>query len=356
MRPEPAHEVSMRPVLVTLSARATADIPAAELSRVRGLIRLPENRRPRIAELVHVLRLHGRDYPLEPGKDRRLLDVLLDGRLGGDLFGEPPMMITRGGVSYAAMLAEAAPSEFHPDQVLASFAQLGVPATEPIRCHGVNATVADVVRESLGKFHLGQTEIEWSAIAFAAYLESPGPYRNRLGETWTFDDLARELLGRNFASAGCGGVHRLEALTLLFVADSQRKLLSPPVRALLARVLSEKGTAALSSQLASGIWRSDWWSAEGLQPGPWQFSFKNDLDEQLLITGHLAEWLPTVPAEIWEAAKVKNADVGAVIGRAVVWLREVVAKATSEQVRQSFCPFTHASIAVIRASAAEAAH
>lgn len=317
------------------------DLSSHQVEHLRSLIAMPTDRPARVSEVIHVLRLHGANVSHQ---GRPLLDALLDEAFGTEVFGTPPILATQDGLSYTFTVTDDTVSEYHQDQVLAMFAQMGLPVDTPIQLRaGADQhryTIADVVSESLARFHLKQRELEWSVIGLAAYLGEARTFENGLGETWTFDQLVDELIDRKLETAGCGGTHRLEALTAIYQADHRRHLLGCRSRLQLETFLQEKFSALLDAQTSDGSWDLLWWDptrSHTLSMSQW--------DQSMLATGHLCEFLQTVPESL-----VKGKEVDSTIARAVDWLRPKLMSMQTVDSLGSVCPITHAAHAVILAS------
>lgn len=320
------------------TARQPFSLSPDQVGRLRSLVVMPTDRNARVSEVIHVLRLHGPDVQY---RGRPLLDALLDNEFGTEVFGKSPMVATKDGLSYTFTLTEDTTSEYHQDQVLATFAQLGLPVDTKIR-NGDDRPwcVMDVVTECLARFHLKQRELEWSTMGLAAYAAGSKRFENQLGETWTFDQLVDELLERNLETSSCGGTHRLEAMACIYAADLRKNLLKADARRRLESFLVENLSAMLDAQQPEGSWAVQWWAAPQNQPPT--------LEQSLLATGHICEFLQSVPLELF-----RGKEVEAPVMRAVDWLLPKLILMQREEAMGSVCPVTHAAHAVIAASAIE---
>jgi len=314
-------------------------ITEEERRQFADLIQLSESGRCLISEVLHVVKFHGIDYASDITQGRPVLEGLLDSDLGIRLFGSPPMRMTREGVQYSSPF-ESGPSEFHTDQVLATFAQLEVVDSTSIRVGNRQVTVRDVVNEVVSRFYLRQKEIEWTAIAMAYYLDTPGPFKNHLGEEWCFDDLARELIDRDFRLTSCGGVHRLEAIVAVERAGRRKKVLSEAMQASLSQFISTKARLACLRQKSDGTWPADWYKTASAAHDGFTVNSKTS---DLLVTSHLTQWLFELPDRFVETTQRDSA-----ISLALPWLRHRLLAVTPGEIRSQFCPLTHAAQSVLR--------
>src|SRR5207248_548404 len=147
---------------------------------------------------------------------------------------------TRTGARYLDGTSAGALRENHRDVFLATFAEAGVPLSTLLNTNlRSSVSLADVLRDSQANFDLAQPEIEWSAIAYALYSPNQAGWRDRDGNVFTFDQLARELLRRDLAKSSCSGAHLLLAMTYLVRVNDDAKCLSSDTREQLGTRLRE---------------------------------------------------------------------------------------------------------------------
>jgi hypothetical protein len=324
-------------------------LPLAEAQRrwLRRQIQPPAGERISVSYCYHWLRVHGRDPAARtgpfPSRDAAL-ELLTDQQAGEAYFGRPPVVRTRSGARFPTADADAAAAEFsleaHRDQGLATLAELGVPLTHPLRIAGETFPLREVLRDSLANFHLGQEELTWTALAYALYLPPANHWVNRYGESFSFDDVVGELLGRPLDKASCAGTHLLYSLTILARVDRQMPVLSGPVRDRLWERLGHSVDVARRTQDAGGFWRVDW-NRELLGAAPAEgWSRPPDLPwTRLLATGHLAEWMLYLPPEVRPPADD--------LRRAGRWLYRQLHTHSAAQLQEWFCPCAHA-VCVLR--------
>jgi hypothetical protein len=96
---------------------------------------------------------------------------------------------------------------------------------------------------------------------------------------------------------------------------------------------------ALQTQRSDGFWVADW--HRELNPSIDELSVvvEDSLEERLLVTGHVAEWLMYLPDGLEPS---KN-----VLKRAVIWLYDKLTKATLEEQCDWICPYSH-GVCVVR--------
>lgn len=289
--------------------------------------RLPKNP----AGLCHVLRL----VELSPTGTTGLpsgfaaLRNLTDIEASREFFGETPLAASRYGVRM--LMPDAgnpkAVGEAHRDQCLATFAELGLPLSHPLNL-GTKPSrmVRDLLNDSLATFDLQARELTWTAMAYTLYLPPTRQWHNRDGVSFCFDDLATELMRRDPDEGSCGGTHVLMALTLIYRADQARPLLSTGSRSALGTLLETAARTAVASQDASGAWRLNWREVHDSRVSETPFN-------QLLITGHLLEWLQYLPETLQPPSQT--------YARGSQWLLSVLPTHGTID-HEHFCPWTHA--------------
>lgn len=309
--------------------------PERELSRIlRRVEPLPSGMPASLC--LHALAAHGLDAKFENDRivsGRELLRLFTDDTVGRAYFGAPLMFRTRYGLRVKSDSDVGAAREKHYDQTLGCFAQLGLPLSQSIRVDGLTMELRDVLRDSIASFDLRQSEIEWTAIAYASYLPPYRVWANKFGERFSFDQLADELIGRDLSKASCCGCHVVEAVLHLLRVDREVvEVLSPDVRRQLTESLRRFVRSAVTEQADDGSWGPRWFhgvSATGTTAWP----DVRRLESRLLATSHIAHWLMYLPLEMRVS--------GDVLKRAEIWLYENLKDVTDEFVLQNFCPCSH---------------
>lgn len=181
--------------------------------------------------------------------------------------------------------------------------------------------------------------MEWTSIALALYLPPARSWTNRFGETFTFDDLAKELLDRPSERASCYGTHLFYGLTLLLrVHEECVPILSDAMAKRVRERIENVVAVVIQMQMENGAWYNQW-DLE-LRAGPRTLaSTPVDEDPSLLATSHIAEWLMYLPSDLQPPRHV--------FVNSAMWLLKTVREATPEQKWRGFCPCTH-SICVLR--------
>lgn len=220
----------------------------------------------------------------------------------------------------------------HRDQMLSSLAESEVPLNAAIGTGVESFTVRDLLRTSMNEFHLGQGEISWTAVAYAHYLPPQSHWRNRLGERYSFDELAEELMGRPLSRSPCRGMHLLTALTTILLCDQEIPVLSPDVRDRVIIHLKCFVDSAVASQLADGSWPLCWAHDEFDAKG--EFTPRMTIDRRIALSGHLLEWFHWLPKEL------KPPEITVSSG-SLSLLRQLEAS-PSDLIVNNFCPYTHA--------------
>ncbi|MEM9645841.1 MAG: hypothetical protein AAF989_12695, partial [Planctomycetota bacterium] len=222
----------------------------------------------------------------------------------------------------------------HRDQLLCALAENKVPLNAVIRNGEETILAKDLLRTSVREFHLDQEEIEWTATAFALYLPPQACWANRLGETFTFDDLATTLMSRSPGQGSCRGIHLATSLTVLLLADARSPVLSQVVRDKTHRFLSGLVEEASETQLADGGWPQCWAPSLFLDDPDYGFTPASNLVNRVIVAGHLTEWFHLLPEELKPRRET--------VHRATANLCGLLEQSPEQTMRQEFCPYSHA--------------
>jgi hypothetical protein len=347
--PTLANADTVRAVPLSIGPRSRGAIPlrSEDQERIRRRIHPLDRKHNQTGLCLHVLRLHGLTGRFAEGdlpSSAAILELLTDAEASRKYFGSPAFIRTRSGVRYPTfsrnILEPSSAWEGHRDQVLAAFGEFGIPLTQPLRFANTTLSVREVLRDSIANYHVGQEELMWTGLAYALYLPPSRGWLNRYGERTSFDDLVTELLRRPLDQSPCAGTHLVYTLTGLARADLQEPVLTKPVRERLWQRLRQALDVALATQEPDGSWALDWNRAllPDAEERP-RATDANTLRYRLLTTGHMAEWLLYLPEEL--------AVPESCLRRAGWWLYEQVRVATPDQVRDNFCPYTHAARVVL---------
>jgi hypothetical protein len=191
------------------------------------------------------------------------------------------------------------------------------------------------VLDSIANFQLSQSELEWTTIAFAQYVNG-NSWTNRFSKATTFDELAWELMSRPLHSSSCGGVHRLDALSQLLAADARRHLFLSDTRVAIIDYLRDALNALRRTQSSSGFWSADWCDVLDTARGARALPRLDTGYARLLVTGHIVEWCKALPPEVAVPTEP--------LSRSRRWLRSQFASKSSFW--DSFCPITHGLLAL----------
>ena len=294
-------------------------------------------------DTLHALRLWGvqarfDDAGVPTGSELR--DYLLDDAAFRRLAGEAaPPLVDRGpgGIevrSYDDRLTDRETSSYHTDDLIATLAEVGTPLDTPIFLRDGQATVGELLATSLRRFHLERLEYEWTAIAYARYVFPQPSWRNKYGERIDIEDLVAELVGHPPASGPCNGLHRLEALAVLYRADEQFHALRPRTKREVLDYMRRSSELLARAQTPDGYWTREWpRGASALSAGQ-----TTTLHDKLLVTGHHLEWLALAPEEVQPPRET--------VIRAAQWLARTLVEMDEQELHSAYGPYTHAARAL----------
>lgn len=304
--------------------------------------------------IVHALRLWGdqADFgdPAIPS-GRVMRDYLLDDRVFQSLAGpkSPPLFFRgKNGLdvrSYDDAARFQQTSSYHTDDILATLAESGVPLDAAIRLRdGEEATVADLLDGARQRFYLDRLEYEWSIIAFTRYGHPLHPWRNKYGEKIDIEGLVKELTDKPAELGPCDGLHRLEALAVLYRIDQQAPALSLRVKHRMLSYMKRVSDQLARSQSVEGYWASGWSRVEskvqsrGTREAGLSKVSQPTLHDKLLVTGHHLEWLALAPEEVQPPRET--------IVRAGQWLTRTLLEMDARQLHNAYGPYSHAARAL----------
>ena len=214
---------------------------------------------------LHALRVFGLDSKYRRGKlasSEDTLRLFADDEFSKRILGTPVIVRTPYGVR-CTPARNAGASESHRDYCLAVLSEQGLPVSFSIIVNGESFTLKDLVADSIANFHLGQQEIEWTALTYAMWLPPERRWVNKFGEVFSFDQLVVELMQRPLNKAVCAGSHVVQAMITLARVDREKfAILSPEVRSTLMNRLRAIVRVAEAAQASDGSWGPDWY--EGL--------------------------------------------------------------------------------------------
>lgn len=295
-------------------------------------------RRP-IPSLSHLLH-HLENWSMSPQSvvaDReldgtRMLSILTSNRVEALYLPTMPMLYQdpAGSVRIAHLGEEDA--ENHPNQVLASCASLGLRGDQRLRSGQVSASIAELVSTARDDFNFAG-ETEWTILALARYAPTPSTWKNRWGETFSFDSIATHYLGRDFGRGPCAGTHALQVLAVLLRVNATRPILTDRVKERVRERLAAAIRLLDLHQRSWGYWAPDWpllLADPSSESSDGEFYRESDF---VLVTGHHLDWLRLAP----EGLAISDGSRR----RALAWCEDVLDRTTPEAIDRDFCPYSH---------------
>ncbi|MGD9855397.1 MAG: hypothetical protein AB7U20_10665 [Planctomycetaceae bacterium] len=218
----------------------------------------------------------------------------------------------------------------HHDHWLASLTEGGIHLDTPV--YGParrEATINDVLQESLRDFRLDERETEWTAMAFGLWIPPQREWTGSGGRRYSFDLIARRLMRGHKKLGVCCGTHRVYSLMLLLRLDDEYDLLSEELRAEAMAHLKRVRDLLVASQWADGRWPSNW--ADGAEAATHPLDEK--LEKQVIATGHHLEWLAIAPRELHPPDEQ--------IRRAARWSIDTTTANTAADVMPDYTYYSH---------------
>jgi hypothetical protein len=133
----------------------------------------------------------------------------------------------------------------------------------------------------------------------------------------------------------CNGLHRLEALAVLYRADEQAHVLSLATRKKILSHMHAVSKLLVDSQTDAGFWTRNWPRGEAAAAAD---SEKISVYDKLLVTGHHLEWLALVPDEVSPPRES--------VVRAARWTLQTILEISDKDLKQHYGPFSHAARAL----------
>jgi len=295
--------------------------------------------------MVHALRLWGlaadfHDPRIPTGRQMR--DYLLDDRVFRQYAGEaaPPIFYRdQDGLavrSFDDALTDRDTSSYHADDLLATLAEVGTPLDTPMRLRDGEATVGQLLNDSLRRFHLDRLEYEWAAISYARYVFPQKQFKNKWGDRINVDQLVDEAVGPALELGPCNGLHRLEALAVLYRADEQAHALRPSTKGKILSHMKRVSDLLAKSQTTEGYWTRQW--PLGAAAAKSAKDQAGDVHDRILVTGHQLEWLALAPEAVQPPRET--------IVRAGQWLARTLLELDQKDLEAAYGPYTHAARAL----------
>ena len=274
-------------------------------------------------------------------------DYILDDRVFRQFAGEraPPIFYRdRHGLavrSFDEVTTDRDTSSYHADDLLATLAEVGTPLDTPLHlrdCEGREgeATVGDLLNDSLCRFHLDRLEYEWAAISYARYVFPQKQFRNLWGDRIHVDQLVDEAVTPALALGPCNGLHRLEALAVLYRADEQTRALGPHTKRKMLAHMKRVSDLLVQAQTTEGYWTRRW--PDGAAAATPAKADADDIYDLILVTGHQLEWLALAPEEVQPPRET--------IVRAGQWLARTLLALDQKDIEAAYGPYTHAARAL----------
>ena len=221
-------------------------------------------------------------------------------------------------------------ASIHHDHWLASLTEAGIALDAPVFGPGRrNATIADVLSESLRDFRLDEVETEWTAMAFGLWLPPEQEWTGLGGRKYSFDLLVDRLTRGQRMHGVCAGTHRVYSLMLLVRLDDEFDILSDGARDVAWDYLEEVRDAITAAQLPDGQWPSNWPNGAAAVEDP----LEEEEFKQVIATGHHLEWLAIAPQELHPPDEQ--------IGHAARWVIDVTLAQTPEEILERYTFFSH---------------
>jgi hypothetical protein len=213
--------------------------------------------------------------------------------------------------------------------------EIRVPLDMPIRLPGgVAGTLRLVLDDLIANFTL-EGEIYWDAAAIGLYVPPARRWSNKFGRTFTFDELARELLARDPSDSSCAGTHRLSTLALLLRVDGETPIFSGRVREAVREHLGLVARVIAACQSSDGSWDLSWHT--NLPGGTHQHPTSSAAWPKIITTGHHLEWMMLLDTELRPRDEV--------FARGAEWLMPTLLREVGEQglPGEQYCPASHAA-------------
>lgn len=333
------------PWQVTSAAREPRICSDEQLAAVLERVQPPRDM-PTTNHLVHALRLWGPAAVFDDAhtpSGRAMRDCLLDDRRFQQMAGSqsPPLLFRESDGVFARSYDDGASfqqtSSFHSDDLLATLAESGLSLDTPLHLRDGEGRVADLLTAAMRRFYPDRHEYEWTIIALARYAHPIQPWRNKYGEKIDVETLVKELTDKPPELGPCDGLHRLEALAVLYRIDQQSPALSQRVKRRMLSYMQQASHRLVHAQSVEGYWSSGWSKPQSKVQSP-RSNVSETLHDKLLVTGHHLEWLALAPEEVQPPRET--------IVRAGQWLAKTLLEMDSKSLLDAYGPYSHAARAL----------
>jgi hypothetical protein len=345
IRPVPDQVVPPRsePWVITPQQTEPRIATDEQLAEVLNRVTPPTDKEAMTNNFVHALRLWGpqadfHDPKIPTGNELRqyILDDAEFRKFAGHQ-AEPLFYYGHDGLnvrSFDERIAHRPSSSFHTDDLLATLAETGTPLDTTLRLRGGDeATVRELLNDSLRRFHPERFEYEWTAIVYGRYVFPLRQWKNKYGTRIDADLLVDELVTPAHGLGPCNGLHRLEALAVLYRADQQAQVLSPRTKRRMLQYMKRVSDLLVTSQSPEGFWDRNWPTGK-TTPQDKQLS----VYDKLLVTGHQLEWLALAPDDVQPPRET--------IVRAGQWLVRTLTEMDQKDIVKAYGPYSHAARAL----------
>lgn len=338
------HDVRTHPPMALPPAsRVRAKLDREDVRRALDKVRLAH--RASLSILLHCAMVFGLDTPAPgysaTGKPITIRALLFDSKAYGEYFdGRSVFVATAEGLANRVRIAPDAhwqiERQAHPGQLLCELAKHGVPLGRKLKTDAGVFYVDDLLRAATASFAPGEPQIEWTSMALSLYLPPKKTWLDKSGREFSFDDLARELLGRNVAAKelSCAGIHVLEALAVLLRVDERHHIVSDAVRRRVRERLASCAAHLAETQSPDGNWARDWNSPRGIR-GLEPMAATSPRHERVHVTGHHAGWMLLLPDDL--------TPPDSVFERAAAWLLKSLLEWERTDLMNTYCPYSHAA-------------
>ncbi len=223
--------------------------------------------------------------------------------------------------------------EQHVDQFLATCAECGIPLNRTIQSPNGPVALSELLRSSRRDF-VSDQEIAWSVVAYCLYMPGEARWKNRFGESHSYESLAEAMLVGAESESNCWGTHRLYALAIMLQSDSESHFLSARLRRHILQHFARTSARLVGNQRRIGAWGGEW-AKEDSKPTD---TTGTTIDTMISVTGHHLEWMALVPKE----ARPDAASLHA----AVEFLLKACEQRNFAAMRKRYCPYSHAARAL----------
>jgi hypothetical protein len=180
----------------------------------------------------------------------------------------------------------------HVDDFLELAAECSLPVDTRLNWSGKSFTIRDLFEHSFQWYH-PKRELEFTAVAYAHYLDPKAYWVNRFGDRFTLNDLSLQLLELDLNERTCFGTHVPYALTMILYADELHSRLSQPIKHRIEERLRSISARLTETQTAAGWWNASWTGRSSDKENN-----EDEMFQWLTCTGHHLEWITLVRPEL----------------------------------------------------------